>query len=91
MVNVPTKTQNQKLHFLSSGDKLSQYKLDLSIRTSIWCQYDAKTASKKSLNLPYRQGYSNTYVLKCISNYTLQNFENVLPKSPLKFFDFCDN
>ena len=32
---VGTKTQNLKLYFLSSGDELSEYKLNLSIKTSI--------------------------------------------------------
>ena len=61
---VGTKTQNLKLHFLSSGDKLSDHKLNLSIKTSIWCQNDIKTASKKSIKLLYQQGYSSAYVLR---------------------------
>ena len=64
MPTVGTKTQNLKLHFLSSGDKLSDHKLNLSIKTSIWCQNDIKTASKKSIKLLYQQGYSSAYVLR---------------------------
>ena len=61
---VGTKTQNLKLYFLSSGDNLSEYKLKLLIKTSIWCQNDIKTASKKSIKLLYQQGYSSAYVLR---------------------------
>ena len=49
--------------FLSYGDKLSLDTLNLSIKTSIWCHYDTKTESKKSIILPYWQGYSSGYVL----------------------------
>ena len=64
MLIVGTTTQNLKLYFLSSGDELSEYKLNLSIKTSIGCQNDTKTASKKSRKLIYQQGYSSAYVLR---------------------------
>ena len=39
LTTVPPETQNLKMHFLSSGDKLSQYKLQGDLKISVMAVY----------------------------------------------------